>query len=129
MSNHLKSKVMKKIFLGIAFLLASLPTSATKYKVVCCDGTTKYFIGVDVFSTLMHFGSDEERNEVLRNMAAPYCIGGCVRSVSVDHTITYSQNLPPIENITKEHEKKLVAQETSLLQTGVRDEECDEKLI
>ena len=121
---------MKRTFLGIAFLLVFLPVSATKYKVVCCDGSTKYFVGVDVFSTLMHFGSDEERNEVLRDMAAPYCLGGCVRSVSVDHTITYSQNLLPIENVIKEKEKKLTAQETLSQQaSNIQLDEYDESLM
>ena len=103
---------MKKIILILGLASFSMTSSATLYKIVCCDNSVHYEMGIseENYKKYVEF-SDNAYNSYLDIMATSACGGlnGCVRSIEVvpgsesvamlDENLSYprgeKESLPP----------------------------------
>ena len=70
------------MILGLALVALSLPASATRYKVVCCNGTTQYINSVSVQAVReMGYMNPNEFLKIIREEGERLCSDHCVRNV------------------------------------------------
>lgn len=111
---------MKKMILGLALAALSLPASATRFKVICCDNSVNYFYSTSFesvhYTRYMGWG---EYYDLLMDIGKDYCPDKCVRSVYQDEIASVGLT----EVVSKEkrtNEEKLVA-EVELIAARIAD--------
>ena len=114
------------MILGLALVALSLPASATRFKVICCDNSVNYFYSTSFESVhYTRYLKWEQYKQLLMNIGKDYCPNGCVRDVVQDEIVSGNLHVEAISIETKESENELVAEADS----GERKESVNQEAI